>query len=51
MYKFDDNINVRHKNSCPCRVLIGKISFFTYSFTATTLLDVLDKNRYQRNTS
>ena len=44
MYKSSDNINTRHKNSCPCRVLTGKISFFNYSFTATTLLHVLDKN-------
>ena len=30
-------------------VLIRKIRFLTFSFITTTLLDVLDKNRYQDN--
>ena len=32
-------------------VLIRKIKLFTFSFITTTLFDVLDKNRYQHNTS
>ena len=32
-------------------VLIRKIKLLTFSFTTTTLLDVLDKSRYQHNIS
>ena len=32
-------------------VLIRKLELLTFSFITTTLLDVLDKNRYQHNLS